>query len=1390
MKKIVFFFVVFFNFSVGLFAQNLTISTSGESGTSGTNWSISGNVLQIASSGTATIHPSVITNHLTNTGNLTVDLPYVNVLRNININDNILYTGATNRTLTFKSATDIVIANGISITSSSASMNLVLRAAVNIGQRGTITLNAPVINTNGGHFWAGGGNTDVTWNSLIVGDTYARTWTNGESGFSLIGGSVTTNGGDIQMKGYSYYTGSTMGFNNGLKLDNTVVSSTSGSIFIDGTLNGKFTNGIASNMEANAGPIIIQSTSGSIQINGNGTDATGTSSGWRHGIRLSGTANYGVTIKTTSGSILIDGSANYINNTGTDSEGVALFATATDRLKIISQSGAITIKGSNTKESLGQMSNSIRFGVVDVSNAIRIGFDGTTTYSGSILIEGNSIYQRWTNTGAGSISVQTTGGLTIQPSGSSFTYMRAGTDGVGATLTYDDDWNFGTTLGSFTFGKTASSSALTFSNVLTSNGPITFNTGSFNLNADITTNGFDITINANTDFATNTTTRRTITTGGGNLIINADADANASGNLELDYLTLNPGTGNIVIRGETFNWVTTSISTKPYLNGTGSITLESSDDSFGQSLQTIWFQLDQDNNGMNNLSIGKSTNAFGISLDHLYTYNLTGSLLLNGTLIAINSAISSSLSSNNGIILNGTKITQNAGVTITTQGSNILYSSLNSPFTSGDDRGIVFAGTSGSKVILNANGGNINITSTTANSGVIGGSDRGIAFDYTDIISSGQGTITLTSDATNNANTTNAWGFQLSNTLIQSSAGAITINGTGGKNSLNARGIVTDASSLKIISNSGAITLNDFKPVGYTGNYYGIYLNPSTTNDILLGADGSNIVTSSSSVSIISDKAAFILNSTKNVKINTSGNVVVESVNSAFDYTSFTGLSISGNPTSVRIGKTSNTLGLILAGGISAGGPISIYGSAITLNDNISSSSNGDILLTGNTLSFASGKTITSGGKLLLQPQTPTTTIGIAGATGTLQLPASYFSTNFTNGFSSIQIGSNLQTGAISMNGFTLQDPIHFQTSGNLYLGGLPILGNNSVTLNTGIASITGTPTNYFKTTGTGKVIRTISNSTSFEFPIGNSSYNPLSISNNTGVSDDFSANVMDALYINGVSGTAVSSTAVNRTWDISKTNANAGSGVDFVFNWNAGEVANGSFYLPEMNHFSGSAWEVPVVSSSSVGTNALTVVGYTGTFSPFSIQEGSGLPVELTTFNANCTENATTINWQTASEHNSAYFDVEKSRDGNNWSLLKSIQAAGNSIALLDYSVVDSEKSTNVVYYRLNQVDQDGVSKIYGPISAACNTDINFNAHVFPNPTSGAVTLVLNTSMPQTIAVQLIGTDGKIYSQATSNIAAGSTLLPLEIADLKAGIYSVNIQGESTIQTVKVVVL
>lgn len=350
-------------------------------------------------------------------------------------------------------------------------------------------------------------------------------------------------------------------------------------------------------------------------------------------------------------------------------------------------------------------------------------------------------------------------------------------------------------------------------------------------------------------------------------------------------------------------------------------------------------------------------------------------------------------------------------------------------------------------------------------------------------------------------------------------------------------------------------------------------------------------------------------------------------------------------------------------------------------------------------------------------------------------------------------------------------------------------LGSYSLTAST----INGAnATNYIKTSGNGSLVMTLANNVSKVYPIGKTAYNPVTITNKSGASDVFSARVLDGAYMEGLTGAAITSTVLNRTWDISKTNANAGSGVDFVFNWNTGEVANGSFTAPKMNHFSSttSNWEVPTVTSNTFGSNALTVVGYTGTFSPFTIAEGSSaLPVELTTFNTTCTEVGTTINWETASEHQSAYFDVEKSRDGANWTTIETVSAAGNSTTTLAYSIVDAEKGTDVVYYRLNQVDQNGTHKIYGPISAICIEIKDFTAEVYPNPTKDDFTLEITNSTSQYIQLQIIGNDGIVMYQATRLLDTGTTILPMNNEQLKAGVYTLQIKGENTLKTIKLLV-
>lgn len=93
-------------------------------------------------------------------------------------------------------------------------------------------------------------------------------------------------------------------------------------------------------------------------------------------------------------------------------------------------------------------------------------------------------------------------------------------------------------------------------------------------------------------------------------------------------------------------------------------------------------------------------------------------------------------------------------------------------------------------------------------------------------------------------------------------------------------------------------------------------------------------------------------------------------------------------------------------------------------------------------------------------------------------------------------------------------------------------------------------------------------------------------------------------------------------------------------------------------------------------------------------------LPVELLYFEGSSYPSFNSLIWSTASEHNSNYFQIERSIDGEEWKSVGIKSASGNSTVVIKYSHLDSFDDFVIHYYRLKQVDYDGQFKIYGPIS------------------------------------------------------------------------------------------
>lgn len=128
-------------------------------------------------------------------------------------------------------------------------------------------------------------------------------------------------------------------------------------------------------------------------------------------------------------------------------------------------------------------------------------------------------------------------------------------------------------------------------------------------------------------------------------------------------------------------------------------------------------------------------------------------------------------------------------------------------------------------------------------------------------------------------------------------------------------------------------------------------------------------------------------------------------------------------------------------------------------------------------------------------------------------------------------------------------------------------------------------------------------------------------------------------------------------------------------------------------------------------------------TFSTFgggvTVANSTPLPVELLDFKGEKREDASHLNWQTASEKNSDKFEIERATNSqvSQWEKLGEVKAAGLSQFIQNYSFVDIYPEKAINYYRLKMIDNDG-SYEYSKIVALDYRKLGLmNISVYPNP-------------------------------------------------------------------------
>jgi len=276
--------------------------------------------------------------------------------------------------------------------------------------------------------------------------------------------------------------------------------------------------------------------------------------------------------------------------------------------------------------------------------------------------------------------------------------------------------------------------------------------------------------------------------------------------------------------------------------------------------------------------------------------------------------------------------------------------------------------------------------------------------------------------------------------------------------------------------------------------------------------------------------------------------------------------------------------------------------------------------------------------------------------------------------------------------------------------------------------------------------------------PSGNPTYWSITHGNNrfVAVSEDGGA----ATSTDGITWTATATPASNKwravTYGSGKYVAVASSGTG-----NRAMASTDGINWNSENSAADNDWR-----GLTFGNNLFVAVGNTGTGNRIMTRDESivALPVSGLTFTGFTKGREVHLSWKTASEENCSHFEIERSFDGRNYSIIGKVKAAGNSVSVKNYTFRDSRTLNGVSYYRIRQVDMSGQFSYSRVLPITLNN--TSTAFAGPNPATSEIKLHLPADWSGIYEYRIHDTKGRLVKQCR---------------ELQTGIYPINLQHLQT---------
>jgi hypothetical protein len=169
--------------------------------------------------------------------------------------------------------------------------------------------------------------------------------------------------------------------------------------------------------------------------------------------------------------------------------------------------------------------------------------------------------------------------------------------------------------------------------------------------------------------------------------------------------------------------------------------------------------------------------------------------------------------------------------------------------------------------------------------------------------------------------------------------------------------------------------------------------------------------------------------------------------------------------------------------------------------------------------------------------------------------------------------------------------------------------------------------------------------------------------------------------------------------------------------------------------------------------------------------------PVTMIYFKGKSLNDQNILQWATSRELNSDRFELLRSTDGENFTVIATFKTSDNSSGDKEYQYKDNSAPKGTSYYQLRQVDINGKSTL-SRIVTIQNKNQVFVVEKYPNPVTDRLNITIEGSIFGPIELQVLDMKGNLVKKVTIRKEQANWKGFIDVNQLSKGVYMFHLKG------------